>query len=150
MALYRVCHETEWGEQRHAVQAYTTPAAAPSTRAHTHTLSLSLPLSQPRAHGRTHTPLAIEAVQSHDPRLSPLGLEATSPNFVSERPHCYKYKISLRIILMFRILVSCGKGWADPENPVPNERKEKKSTELPVEEAEKPNSTHRYWNAYSA
>lgn len=50
---------------------------------------------------------------------------------------------------MFRILVSCGKGWADPENPVPNERKEKKSTELPVEEAEKPNSTHRYWNAYS-
>lgn len=50
---------------------------------------------------------------------------------------------------MFRILVSCGKGWADPENPVPNERKEKKSTELQVEEAEKPNSTHRYWNASS-
>lgn len=50
---------------------------------------------------------------------------------------------------MFRILVSCGKGWADPENPVPNERKEKKSTELQVEEAVKPNSTHRYWNASS-
>lgn len=39
---------------------------------------------------------------------------------------------------MFRILVSCGKGWADPENPVPNERTKKKSTELSVEEAEKP------------
>lgn len=37
---------------------------------------------------------------------------------------------------MFRILVSCGKGWADPDNPVPKERKEKKSTEPPVEEAE--------------
>lgn len=50
---------------------------------------------------------------------------------------------------MFRILVPCGKGWADPENPVPNEGRKRKSTELPVEGAAKPNSTHRYWNAYS-
>lgn len=50
---------------------------------------------------------------------------------------------------MFRILVSCGKRWADPENPVPNEGKKRKSTELPVEGAAKPNSTHLYWNAYS-
>lgn len=39
---------------------------------------------------------------------------------------------------MFRVLVPCGKGWADPENPLLNEGKKRKSTELPVEEAEEP------------